>query len=399
MNIFELSAVLTLNKDGYEKGLEDTQKKTISWTSKIKNLMQNEAVASFLLVAKAVVEVGKKINQLMNQSLQFADQQGELAAKLGVSTQAIGEMQYIATQTGTTIEGLQGSMSALYLRAKSDGEAFKQLGISVQDSNGNFKAMDELFYETIGALNTLEDENAKNSYMLDLFGRSAMTNGEILRKTTEEIDEMRQKANDLGIVLDESTTDFAGNWFDKIDELKLQGQGALASLTAGAPDAEEKLQNFFDNVMEMLDTYIPTFANFAVRLVVQGAIALIKIAPSLAGDIIGTVIETIVNPALWINAGINAVTAFMEGFVNIFVSTINSLFGWLGVNIPRLDIPQLNIPSLDQSVGTEYEISENVKQDISIKLEASGDTAVSQDTAEQTAKALAPYIDKILGGK
>ena len=33
-----------------------------------------------------------------------------------------------------------------------------------------------------------------------------------------------------------------------------------------------------------------------------------------------------------------------------------------------------------------------------VKVEASGDSAVSEETAEKTAEKLAPYIDKILGG-
>ena len=399
MNVFELFAVLTLNKDDYNKGLDETEKKANTWGDKIKGIMQSKAVAGFMLVVKAIIEVGKKLNQLMNQSLQFADQTGELANKYGVATESIGEMQYMATQTGTTIERLTTGMSMLYMRAKSDGEAFQQLGVSVKDVNGNFKSMDDLFYETIGALNTLEDDGAKSAYMLDLFGRSAMEMGEILRKDTDEINAMRQEAHELGIVVSQETADFAGSWFDKIDQVKLQGQSALASLVAGAPDAEEKLQNFFDNVMELLDAYIPTFANFAIRLVTQASIALVRIAPTLVTEIFGAVIDTIFS-INWFQVGIDIGKALLEGLVNMVVSTINSLFGWLGVNIPKVDfgVGESNyIPS--DVVGEEYEISENINQTIEVKVEASGDTAVSEETAEKTAEKLAPYIDKILGGK
>ena len=399
MNVFELFAVLTLQKDDYEKGLDETEKKSNTWGDKIKGIMQNKAVMAFALVGKAVLEVGQKINQLMRDTMNYADTVGDLAAKYGVSTDAISEMQYIADQSSTSVEQLTTSMSMLYMRAKQDGDAFKQLGISVKDNNGNFKAMDELFWETVGALNDLEDDGAKSAYMLDLFGRSAMNVGEVLRKNTSEITAMRQEAHDLGIVMNEETINFASDMNDTFAVLKLQGQSALASLVAGAPDAEEKLQNFFDSVMEMLDSYIPAFANFAIRLVVQASVALVRIAPTLVVEIFGAVIDTIFS-INWFQVGIDIGKALLEGLVNIVVSTINSLFGWLGVNIPKVDfgVGESNyFPS--EAVGEEYEISENINQTIEVKVEASGDSAVSEDTAEKTAQALAPYIDKILGGK
>lgn len=398
MNLFTLQAIINLSHSEYKKSLKESLSEANTFSEKFKAVITSDVYNTWVLVGQAIIEVGKKINQLMTQSLQFADQQGEMAAKLGVSTEAIGEMQYIATQTGTTIEGLQSSMSALYLRAKSDGDAFKQLGISVTDTSGQFKSMDDLFYETIGALNTLEDENAKNSYMLDLFGRSAMTNGEILRKSTDEIEAMKQQAHDLGIVLDESTTDFAGAWFDRLDALKLQGQGVLVSLVAGEDGAEEKLQNFLDNIVEMLETNIPTFVNFAVKLLLQVALALIRIAPSLAIDIVSAIQDVIIEMD-WLQFGVDLAKAILEGLINTIVSKLNQIFGAFGVDIPKVDLGVGENVFNEADLGAEYEISENIRQDINVRVEASGDSAVSEETAEKTAEALAPYIDKILGGK
>ena len=399
MNVFELFAVLTLQKDDYNKGLDETEKKSNTWGDKIKNIMQSKAVSAFMLVAKAVVDVGKKLNQLMQQSLQYADQMGDLAAKYGTNSEAISEMAYVATQAGSDVNTLANAMSMLYMRAKQDGEAFQSLGVSVKDANGNFKSMDDLFWETVYAMNDLDSEGEKSAYMFDLFGRSASNIGEILRKDSSELEEMRKRAHDLGIVVNQTTADFAGSWFDKLDELKLQGQSVLASLAAGAPDAEEKLQSFFDNIMTMLERYVPTFVNFALRIVIQAAIALIRISPSLIREIINTIIDTILN-VNWLQVGIDVGKAILEGLLNCIIAGLNSFLKIFGVNIPKIDfdVGQNYFENLDTSAGN-YEISENSKQDINISIEAKGNTAVSKESAEKTAEALAPYIDKILGGK
>ena len=400
MNVFELFAVLTLQKDDYNKELDETEKKANTWGDKIKSIMQNKAVMAFGLVAKAIVEVAKKINQLMRDTMNYADSVGDLAAQFGVSTDAISEMQYIADQSSTSVEQLTTSMSMLYMRAKQDGEAFKQLGVSVKDSNGNFKSMDELFWETAEALNSLEDDGAKSAYMLDLFGRSAMNVGEVLRKSSGEITAMRKEAHELGVVMEENTINFASDMNDKMAVLKLQGQSALASLVAGDKDAEEKLQNFFDSVMELLDTYIPTFTNFAVRLLIQTAMALVRIAPSLVIDIVTAIMDTVLNMD-WLQFGVDLGKSILEGLLNIIVSTLNRTLGYFGVKIPKVDFgvgSDIGSMALGEMIGEEYEISENINQTIEVKVEATGDSSVSEETAEKTAQALAPYIDKILGG-
>ena len=401
MNVFELFAVLTLQKDDYNKGLDDTEKKASGWGDKIKNIMQNKAVMAFALVGKAILDVSKKMNQLLRDTLNYADSVGDLAAKYGVSTDAISEMQYIADQSSTSIEGMTSAMTMLLNRAKENGDGFKELGVDVHDANGNLKQMDELFYETIGALNSVESEGERSRLMLETFGRSAMNVGEVLRKDAGEIAKMRKEAHDLGIVMSEETINYASDMNDAFAVLKLQGKSALASLATGAPDAEEKLQKFLDSLLGVLEEYIPTLVNFALRLVIQMTIGIVRIAPSLAVDIISVFIDTLLETD-WLQVGIDIGKALIEGLLNIVVSALNLVLGIFGVKIPKIQLFDRDAKNSyfdNVDMGESYEISESLKQDINVKVEASGDGAVNQETAEKTAEALAPYIDKILGGK
>lgn len=400
MNVFSLFASLKLDKSEYDKGLKDAEKNTEQFTESTEK-SSLKSVAAFAAIAVAVVKVTKEIVKLATASMNYADKVSDLAAQYGVSTDAISEMQYIAEQSSTSVEGLTSSMTMLYNRAKQNGDAFKKLGVSVKDSEGNFKSMDELFWETAGALNDVENEGEKSALMLDLFGRSAMTVGEVLRKSTDEINAMRQEAHDLGVVMSEETVQFASDFNDQMAVLKMQGQSALASLISGAEDAEERLQKFFDSVMDMLEDYLPAFVNFAIRLITQTAIALVRIAPQLAVEVVSAVIDAVLSID-WVQLGIDIGKSIIEGIVNIVVAGLNAILGIFGVKIPKVKLfgdRENNdyLPNID--TGEEYEISENVKQDITVKVEASGDTAVSKESAEKTAEALAPYIDKILGSK
>lgn len=402
MNIFELFASLKLDKSEYEKGINEAEKQGDNFANHTQNKISPKVVAGWMAIVAVIAKVVQTVAKLARESMNYADTVGDLAAKFGVTTDAISEMQYIADQSSTSVEQLTTSMSMLYMRAKQDGEAFKQLGVSVKDSNGNFKAMDELFWETIGALNTLEDENAKNAYMLDWFGRSAMNVGEVLRKTNEEIKTMRKEAHELGIVLDETTIDFASDWNDQIAVLKLQMNSVMVSMVAGAPDAEERFDKFMGNLLETAEKYLPRFVRFFVRFLTVIGNALMSYAPTLIADVIGIAIEEIFK-VNWFQVGVDIAISIVEGVLNVVTSVVNGFLRLIGGGeIPKIDFGRSGNYQYWSDIGVgsqEYEISENTKQTIEIKVEASGDTAVSEDTAEKTAQALAPYIDKILGGK
>ena len=398
MNVFSLFASLKLDKSEYEKGIDEAEREGNAFADNTEKKITPQVIAGWTAIASVIVGVGKKINQLMLETMNYADTVGDLAAKYGISTDAISEMQYIADQSSTSVEGLTSAMTMLLNRAKENGDGFKELGVDVYDANGNLKQMDELFYETIGALNSIESDGEKSRLMLETFGRSAMTVGEVVRKSSEELAKMRQEAHDLGVVMSKETINFASDMNDTFAVLKLQGQSALASLVAGAPDAEEKLQNFFDSVMDMLDVYAPAFVNFSVRLLIQVSLALVRLAPSLANEFTSTIIETILN-VNWLQVGLDIGKSLIEGVLNMFISGLNATLGLFGVKIPKIDLGVGENLFTEESLGGEYEISENVRQDITVKVEASGDTSVSEETAEKTAEALAPYIDKILGGK
>lgn len=400
MNLFNLKASLTLDKKDYEQGLDEAKKESDGFAQNVDKKLLPVTVNAWIEIGKKVLEVAQKIGQLAMQTMNYADNVGDLSAKFGVTTDSISEMQYIADQSSTSVEGLTSAMTMLLNRAKEDSDVFQRLGVSVKDANGNFKAMDELFYETVGAINSVEDANERNVLMLETFGRSAMSVGEVVRKSSDELARMRQEAHDLGVVMSEETIQYASDFNDTLAVMKLQGQSALASLVAGAPDAEERLQNFFDSVLELLENYAPAFVTFFVKLVLQVELALVRIAPSIVVNIFNAVLDTIFN-INWFQVGVDIGKAVLEGFLNIFTSTLNFLFGWLGVDIPEVD---LGVGESDYFAGIEgadnsYSVNNTTTNKIEVDISASGDTPTSEETAEKTAEALAPYIDRILGGK
>jgi hypothetical protein len=124
--------------------------------------------------------------------------------------------------------------------------------------------------------------------------------------------------------------------------------------------------------------------------------------PTLVVDVLTTFIDVIFS-INWIQVGIDIGKAIVEGLINMLILPFKWIASIFGIKIPRVKIfgetDKSDYFTEDTTVENDYELKSSTKQDININIEASGDTPVSEETAEKTAEKLAPYIDKILGGK
>lgn len=398
MNIFNLKADLTLNKAEYDRGIEEAKNQGDDFADHTATKVSPKAKTAWMAIVAAIMAVVKAVAGLAKSSMDYADNVSNLAAQYGLATDAIGEMQYIADQSSTSVEGLTSAMTMLLNRAKEDGEAFQKLGVSVHDANGNFKQMDELFYETIGALNEIENEGERSALMLETFGRSAMNVGEVVRKTSDELAQMRQEAHDMGVVLEESTINFASDFNDEIAVLKLQMQSAMASMVAGAPDAEERFDAFMQNLLKVCDKYLPSFVQFFVRLAHSVGTQLFSIAPTLVADIISIIIQAIFDTN-WFQVGVDIIKGILEGVLNVGGAFLREL----GFDVGKVDLGigeyegKISTPEITTSTPNTGSVPSSKKIDVNVNV--NGDTPIDQENAKKIAESLVPYIDQILGDK
>lgn len=401
MNIFNLTASLTLDKSQYEQGIETAKSKGQEFASKTEKDVGVIATNAWLEMGKKVLDAGKKIAEVTLDLVNYADKYGDLSAKYDVSTQSLQEFEYVASQTGATLDGVMSSMTMMYNRAKENDEVFSKLGVSVYDANGNMKTMDTLFWEVKDALDNVENSGDKSALMLEAFGRNAMSMGEFLRKDTEELKGMANEAHNLGIILEDETISRAGEFNDTLDALKLQGKSALTELLAGTEGSEIKVDDFFDRVAEAIDEYAPNFFKFAVRFLGKLIIAISKVLPSLVGTLIEAIFEID-----WFQVGVNIMIAIGRGILSIFTNIAKKIGGFFGIDTSGLDISSnfdnesanLSFDDSDIMDTNNYEVTERQSTTMEIKLTANGTSDIDEENAEKIANKLVPIIDKKMGG-
>lgn len=382
MNIFNLTASLTLDKSNFNKNIKEAKNETTNFAEKTLNSIKVISANAWVELGQKVFQVGQKIAQTTLQLIDYADKYADLSQKYDISTQSLQEFEYVSSQTGATLETVLSTMTMMYNRAKENDEVFGKLGVSVRDVNGNMKTMDTLFWEVKEALDKVDNSGDRSALMLEAFGRNAMSLGEFLRKDTTELKSMAQEAHELGIILDTETTDKAGEFNDKLDELKLQGQSAFASLVLGAEDAEQKIDGFVNNLTDSIEGIIPAVETVGGKLgkaLIKGMLTLIR------RNFFNKVLQSVGYGWLWKNDKV-------ENFLNEVGSTQNGLLGY------GEDSSNAPISDTDIMDTNNYSVTERKSSTVEVKLTASGTGAIDEENAKLIAKHLVPIIDKELGG-
>lgn len=176
-------------------------------------------------VAAAAVIVGLTTGamaSLAKQAIRTANDLGDIANKLGISTSALQEFQFAANQSGVKAETLNMGLQRFGRRAaeaaNGTGEAkdaLKQLGVQLRDTGGNLRSTEDLFSDALNALSKVPNELERNRLAFKLFD----SEGVALVNMAGNFETLREEARSLGLVLGEDVIANADNLQDRLDTL------------------------------------------------------------------------------------------------------------------------------------------------------------------------------------
>lgn len=286
---------------------EDSRKNFESLDSALKAIAISLA-ASIAVIGSAAVATGKTMYNLAVETAAAGDQIDKSSQQLGLSTQAYQEWDYVLSQNGADVESLKTGLNKLNNTVDdaingSDGaaEKFGRLGISLDDLAG--KSREEIFEKTIAGLQGVEDKSERAAIASDLLGKSSVNLAPLLNQTAESTQELKDKANQLGMVMSDDVINATVEFTDSLDTLqrtfggvkKSIGANLLPGLTqitdgfigvisgeeTGKEAILEGVQSIVDNVGEILPKIFEAINKF------------IPIIAEITPQIIGSLIEGI----------------------------------------------------------------------------------------------------------
>lgn len=188
-----------------------------------------------------------KIIDVAKETMNYVDDLNTRSAISGIATDTLQEFEYIADLVDVSVERLTDSTKDLTTRIGDaiDGNeeymaSFDRLGVSLTDSSGKVRDMEEIYWDVIYALADMEAGIERDNLAMQLMGESARELNPMLNQTSEGLEELRDRAEEAGYVMDEKTLKNVQRLKDGLDELtqKIQGSvrrgfGDLANWLAG----------------------------------------------------------------------------------------------------------------------------------------------------------------------
>lgn len=165
-----------------------------------------EPLGSYGLAAAAGIAAFGFALEEARKAAEFADQIDDTAKKLHVTTDALQEYRYAVFQAGGTEEGADQALEAFSITLgkaqeglKKSQRAFIALGFTPGQIQ-SFKDTDSALRAVIERINELKN-NPQRDALIDQLGLTSMK--PLILEGVAAMDQLRQKAREIGIVMDE----------------------------------------------------------------------------------------------------------------------------------------------------------------------------------------------------
>lgn len=161
----------------------------------------------------------------------------DMSLRTGASVEALSSLGYVAAQSGTDLETLEGGMRrmAKVLESARGGNkaaaaAFESLGISLAELSS--LSPDDQLLRIGDALAAIPDPTARAAAAMKVFGKNGTALLPMLREGSTRIREMQDEARRLGIVMSTEDANAADEFNDALAKLKYVIAGGANAIGA-----------------------------------------------------------------------------------------------------------------------------------------------------------------------
>lgn len=295
MEIFKLFGSIFIKSEDAEKSIS----KINDDASKLPGILGKGIKTAVSWGAAIVTATGGAVTAMVDFTMSAAsaaDEIDKMSQKIGLSIEGYQEWSYVMGQNGMDIDKLQTGMKTLVQQvdAAASGnasamESFDRLGVSIYDANGNLKDQETIMNEVLRALADMENGTEKARLSTVLFGKSGTEMMPMLNQGSAAIDELTDRAHELGLIMSEDTVKAGVELGDLMDDLKQSFQMVVTQLGTALFPAVQM-------IVEMILNNIPMINSIVQELVPMLESALMSTAPlilNMAQEVIPILMDAI----------------------------------------------------------------------------------------------------------
>ena len=352
MDVFDLSATLSLDTSKYESGLSGALGAARNIGGKIGSALKVATLATGALVAAGAAVTGAFVAGAKKVA-DYGDNVDKMSQKLGLSTDGFQKWDYVLKIAGTDINSMSTGLKTLTNKlddaknGSSDAQKmFEKLGISTEELEN--MSREEAFEATIKGFQGMADSTERAALANDLFGRSGQNLTPLFNQTAEDTEKQLELAEKYGMVMPEAAVKASAAFEDSLTTMQMtftgmknrlmgeflpamtmvtDGMGKLfAGDDSGAEDVAEGIEQIIDKMGEVLPKVMEIGGTIAKHL----GESFIKSIPDLLSTMADAGIRIGKSVANTLVKSFGSIRA--DGFANAFGKVID----YLVENVPAM---------------------------------------------------------------
>lgn len=251
---FEVLAKLGFDDSSFRQGVDKAEKSGKNLSDSLTGSFDKIKKAAAAIVSVAVIKKGiDAIRELASETAAAGDKIDKQSQVLGMSRKAYQEWDYILSQNGSSIESMSTAMKTLNNTIlegiegnKESADSLAQLGLHMEELSD--LSQEDQFEAVVRAFQKMPAGAQKSALAVKLFGRQGMQLLPLLNNTETSIDELRQRAEELGLIMGDDAIDASVEYTDSLDTMKRTFNALKYSIGAKVmpviTDAMQKVTNY-----------------------------------------------------------------------------------------------------------------------------------------------------------
>lgn len=325
-------AVANVGDAAREAG-EKAEKASGGW-SVLKGTLADLAASAIKTAASAISDTAQ---EMITGAAEYGDTIDKMSQKMGMSSDAYQEWDFVLQHCGASIESLKPAMKTLATAAESGSDAFAQLGISQEQIAG--MSQEQLFDATIAGLQNVTDETQRTYLAGKLLGRGATELGPLLNTSADDVADMRAQVHDLGGVMGSDAVKAAAAYQDSLQNMQyafsglknnISGEllptltlimdGVTKMLTGGGDEVAAAVGDLVVSLSGQLTAQAPRMMSVALTFIAALVTGLLSALPDLMGAAIELVGALLLGLADQLPGIITAAMSALLGIVDTITS-------------------------------------------------------------------------------
>ena len=200
-------------------------------------------------VAIAAAFAVDRIRALVASTVEWADELATTASRLGVSTDALQELQFIAERSDVSTEALASGMQKLQVNlgqasvaGSTAAKQFRAMGIDVRDSNGQVRSSTAVLTDAAERISHMGSQAERSAAAVQLFGRGGIELLPLLQQGGAAVADLSAEYAALGVQVDGTAINALENADDAFVRIKYSTRALAADFVARLVPAIEWVQ-------------------------------------------------------------------------------------------------------------------------------------------------------------